>query len=127
ERAQHSAREVAGLHARRDDRATRPPGRDHARAGDERERHAVPAEAQPALRHALGGVAALLVDRRVLGEADGHDAPVELVAEAPADRAHETLARVRPRAAGVGDLRDGDLVQRRFFLSTARWSWSLFM
>ena len=86
-----------------DDAAHRPRAVDPlARLG--RERHPAPAEVAVPARLAGGRVAALLVDGAVLGQADHHVAPVELVAVAPLERGDGRGGRPGPRAAGVGEV-----------------------
>ena len=108
ERAEHRPL-AAGLgQARGDDRAAHRPRAVHVLAGERRERHAAAAERAEAAGHALGGVAAALVLAAVLGEADHHEPPAQLVAVAPVQHGEVRGRGPRPRAAGIGEVQDLD-------------------
>ena len=89
---------------RGDDDAAHRPGAVDALARLGRERHAAVAELAVPTGLAAGRVAALLVDGAVLGQADHHESPVELVAVAPPESGDGRGGRPRPRAAGVGEV-----------------------
>jgi hypothetical protein len=103
ERGQLAARV---LQPRRHDRPAREAGGGDARPRLGRERHPAVAEAQVAPRRAGRRVAAADVLVGLLGQADGDEPPLELVAVAPAQHRVGRRGRVGPRAARIGEVGD---------------------
>ena len=71
-------------------------------------RHPVAAKRRVSDRAAQRAVAALDVQLGVLGEADRHERPAQLIAVAPAQRRERRRRRIGPRAARVGEVGDVD-------------------
>jgi hypothetical protein len=105
QRAEDGVLALGGEAARGDDHAAHRPRAVDALARLGRERHAALAERAVPARLAGGGVAALLVDGAVLGQADHDVTPFELVAIAPLERGDGGGGRPGPRAARVGEVR----------------------
>jgi hypothetical protein len=93
---------------RGDDRATAASGPGQARLGLTGERHPVAAERELALRLAQRRVAARGVLIGMLGEADEHELPIDLIAVAPLQDAQRRAGRVRPGAGGIAEQRGGE-------------------
>ena len=108
QRAEGGVAERRVLHAGGDDGAARARGGRHVVLGLRLERHPVLAEVAIAAGLALGRVAAVDVLLGALGQPDEGELPVELGAVAPAQRGQRRRGRVGPRAAGVGEVPDGD-------------------
>ena len=113
QRAEGGVAERRVLHAGGDDGPAGARGGGHVVLGLRLERHPVLAEVAIAAGLALGRVAAVDVLLGALGQPDEGEPPVELRAVAPAQRGQRRRGRVGPRAAGVGEVPDGDRLHKQ--------------